>query len=91
MRSFEDSDGLFAALEAGDIVAILQDLPVNGYRSTQDDSVTVVETYATEEQYGFAVAKGNDAVLEFVDAGLQTLRDDGTYDELYATYFGDEG
>jgi len=91
VRSFEDADGLFAALEAGDIVAILQDLPVNGYRSTQDDTVTVVETYPTEEQYGFAVAKGNTEVLEFIDAGLQTLRDDGTYDELYATYFGTEG
>ena len=91
VRSFEDSDGLFAALESGDIVAILQDLPVNGYRSTQDDTVTVVETYSTDEEYGFAVEKGNTSVLEFVNAGLQALRDDGTYDELYATYFGDEG
>ena len=36
ITSFEDSDGLFAALESGSIDAILQDLPVNGYRSTQD-------------------------------------------------------
>ena len=39
ITSFEDSDGLFAALESGTIDAILQDLPVNGYRSTQDPSV----------------------------------------------------
>ena len=89
IKSFEDSDGLFAALEAGEIDAILQDLPVNGYRSTQDDSVTVVETYPTEEQYGFAVKKGSTAVLEFLDEGLAALRADGTFDEIFATYFGD--
>ena len=43
---------------------------MNGYRSTQDDSVEVIETYPTDEQYGFAVAKDNTAVLEFLNAGL---------------------
>ncbi len=89
VKSFEDSDGLFAALEANDIVAILQDLPVNGYRSTQDDTVTVIETYPTEEQYGFAVKKGNTSLLQFLDGGLTTLRNDGSFDAIYATYFGD--
>lgn len=87
IKSFEDSDGLFAALEAGDIQAILQDLPVNAYRATQDDSVVVVETFPTGEQYGFAVKKGNTSVLEFIDEGLATLRSDGTFDEIYGTYF----
>jgi polar amino acid transport system substrate-binding protein len=89
VKSFEDSDGLFAALEAGEIVAILQDLPVNGYRSTQDETVVVIETYPTDEQYGFAVKKGSTELLEFLDTGLATLRDDGTFDEIFATYFGD--
>jgi polar amino acid transport system substrate-binding protein len=89
VKSFEDSDGLFAALEAGEIVAILQDLPVNGYRSTQDDSVVVVETYPTDEQYGFAVKRGNASMLDFLNTGLAALRADGTFDEIYATYFGD--
>lgn len=88
VKSFEDADGLFSALEAGEIVAILQDLPVNGFRSTKDDSVEVVETYTTGEQYGFPVAKGNTEVLEFVNTGLATLRGDGTYDELFTKYFG---
>jgi polar amino acid transport system substrate-binding protein len=88
ITSFEDSDGLFAALESGTIDAILQDLPVNGYRSTQDPSVTVVETYSTDEQYGFAVEKGNAELLAFLNDGLEALHDDGTYDELYDTYFG---
>ena len=89
VKSFEDSDGLFAALEAGEIVAILQDLPVNAYRSTQDDSVVVVETYPTEEQYGFAVKQGNAELLDFLNTGLAALQSDGTFDEIYTTYFGD--
>jgi len=88
ITSFEDSDGLFAALESGTIDAILQDLPVNGYRSAQDPSVTVIETFPTEEQYGFAVEKGNAEMLAFLNDGLEALHDDGTYDELFATYFG---
>lgn len=91
VRSFEDSDALFLAIEAGDIDAILQDLPVNAYRTTQDDSLEVVETYSTGEQYGFAVEKGNSSVLQLINDGLQALRDDGRFDEIYSTYFGDAG
>ena len=40
---------------------------MNGYRTTQDDSVVVVETYPTDEQYGFAVEKDNTAVLDFLN------------------------
>ena len=89
VKGFEDSDGLFAAIEAGEIAAILQDLPVNAYRTTQDDSLEVVETYTTGEQYGFAVAKGNEPVLSLINDGLATLREDGRFDEIYASYFGD--
>lgn len=78
---------LFAALEGGQIAAILQDLPVNAERAQQDDSVEVVETFPTGEQYGFAVAEGHTALRDAINDALATLRGDGTYDELYAKYF----
>ena len=90
MKSFSDTDGLFGALESGDIDAILQDLPVNAGRVAQDDSVAVVETYKTDEQYGFAVEKGSDLKAS-LDKALKDVRDDGTYDELYAKYFPKAG
>lgn len=90
VKSFEDTTGLFGALESGDIDGILQDLPVNAGRIADDDSVAVVETFETGEQYGFAVAKGSDLKAELDDA-LQAVRDDGTYDELYAKYFPKDG
>lgn len=88
IRSFDGADALFSAIEANDVVAILQDFPVNAYRTTQDDSLEVVETFTTDEQYGFAVRKGNESLLAFLNEGLATAREDGTYDELFETYFG---
>lgn len=87
IREYPGAAELFAALEAGQIVAILQDLPVNAERAQQDDSVEVVETFPTGEQYGFAVAEGNTELRDALNDALATLREDGTYDELYAKYF----
>ena len=87
--SFENGGELFIALEAGSIDGILQDLPVNGYRSTQDSTVTVVETYTTGEQYGFAVKEeGKEALWEAVNDALATIKDNGTYDDIFAKWFG---
>ena len=87
---FDDTDGLFGALESGDIDAILQDLPVNAGRAAEDDSVSVVETYPTDEQYGFAVAKGSDLKAE-LDEALANVRSSGDYDLLYEKYFPVDG
>jgi polar amino acid transport system substrate-binding protein len=89
IQSFEDAAGLFGALESNTIQAVLQDFPVNAYRATQDDTVVVTETFPTGEQYGFAVAKGNEGVLTMINDGLADLRDDGTFDEIFAKYFGE--
>jgi polar amino acid transport system substrate-binding protein len=89
VKSFEDADGMFAALESGDVVALLQDLPVNYARTQKDDTVELAETYKTDEQYGFAVEKGNSAVLDFLNEGLAAMHDGGSYDELHAKYFGE--
>ena len=87
--SFEDSDGMFGAITSGDVRAVLQDFPVNAFRATQDDAFIVTETFPTGEQYGFAVAKGNEPVLTFLNDGLAALREDGRFDEIFATYFGE--
>lgn len=87
--SFEEAAEMFAALTSGDVAALLQDLPVNAYRATQEPAFVLTETFTTGEQYGFAVAKGNESILEFLNGGLATLREDGRFDTIYATYFGD--
>jgi polar amino acid transport system substrate-binding protein len=87
--SFDEPAAMFLALESGDVAAILQDLPVNGYRQVQDDGMVVTETFATGEQYGFAVALDNEALITAVNEQLENLREEGTYDEIFAKWFGD--
>ncbi len=87
--SFDAPGDLFVALEAGEIEGILQDIVVNQGRVLEDDTVALVETYPTDENYGFAVQEeGAEDVLEAVNGALATLRDDGTYDTIYEEWFG---
>jgi polar amino acid transport system substrate-binding protein len=87
--SFEDADAMFAAMTSGDVVALLQDFPVNAYRAQKDDTFTVTERFPTGEQYGYAVAKGKAAIVTFLNDGLQRLKDDGRFDGVFAKYFGE--
>lgn len=90
IKEFALGDEIFPALISGDVDAALQDLPVNAYRAaTAPDQFVVTETFPTGEQYGFAVAKENTALLEALNGALDTLREDGTYDTIYAEWFGE--
>lgn len=84
------SDGeLWPAIQAKQIDAILQDQPVNRTHEQTDAKYKIVETYQTDEQYGFALAKGkNPELLAAINAQLKAMRADGTYDTLYKKYFG---
>ncbi len=85
IRAFESGGDLLTALAAGQVDAVLQDLPVNVEEASKGET-TVVETYPTGEFYGIAFEQGSDLVAP-VDEALATLRADGTYDELFQKYF----
>jgi polar amino acid transport system substrate-binding protein len=87
VQAFENPGDIFLALEAGEIQGVVQDIVVNQGRALEDDSVAVVETYETDEQYGFAVEQGNTALLDAVNQALTTLTDNGTYDQIYQEWF----
>jgi polar amino acid transport system substrate-binding protein len=87
--SFPSDAEMFQAIKAGQVDALLQDLPVN-LDHQKAGGFTVVETYKTDEQYGLAMKKGNTALVDAVDEQLTKMRDDGTYDDIYNTYFATE-
>jgi polar amino acid transport system substrate-binding protein len=89
LKSFSQADEMFLALQSGDVAALLQDLPVNGYRATKNDEFVVVETYPTDEQYGFLAEKGNDELVDQLNDQLKKVKDDGTYDDIYKEWFGE--
>jgi polar amino acid transport system substrate-binding protein len=88
IKEYEGGTELFTALTSGDIDGALQDFPVNAYQASQDDNFVVVANFGEGEPYGFAVEKGNTALIDAVNASLTSLKDDGTYDEIYESYFG---
>ncbi len=91
ITAFENPGDLLTALQAGQVDAVLQDLPVNADYARGHDGFSIVEEYDTGEQYGFAVKKDReDDLLQALNDGLQGARDDGTYDELYDQYFSAE-
>jgi polar amino acid transport system substrate-binding protein len=87
--SFPSDGEMYPAIQAGQVDALLQDLPVN-IEHTKDGEFEIVEEYSTDESYGFAVKKDNTQLLDAVNGQLQELRDNGKYDEIYNKYFATE-
>lgn len=88
IQSFENPGDVFTALEAGNVQGVLQDIVPNAAYALDHDGVTLAEEFPTNEEYGFAVKEeGAEDLLSSVNEALSTLRDDGTYDNLYAKYF----
>jgi polar amino acid transport system substrate-binding protein len=84
--TFPSDAEMFQAIKAGQVDALLQDYPVN-YVHQQEGGFEIVQTYATDEEYGLAIKKGNTGLVDDVNAQLKKMRDDGTYDEIYNKYF----
>lgn len=88
ITEFTSGADAITALQSGQVDAVLQDLGPNADAASKDDSLSVVETYPTGESYGFAVAEeGSDALLTAINDALASLRENGSYDEIYNRYF----
>ena len=78
-------------LENGVVEAVVADSPVvlNYVQTNPDCGLTSVTDDFEKEYYGIAVKKGNEELLTKINEGLATVKEDGTYDEIYAKYFGE--
>ncbi|MCG8483359.1 MAG: transporter substrate-binding domain-containing protein [Clostridia bacterium] len=86
--TFNTVDVVMMELVNGGVDAVINDLPVTkAYMTKQPDKIQLVGEPLTSESYGFAVAEGNEELLEMINTGLQNVIDDGTYDEIQAKYF----
>jgi polar amino acid transport system substrate-binding protein len=84
--TFPSDAEMYQAIKAGQVAALLQDLPVN-VEHAKDGGFEIVQEYSTDEQYGLAIKKGNTDLVDDVNEQLKKMRDDGTYDKFYNTYF----
>ena len=89
--SYRDLAALQQALATNQVVAAVNDLPVwNEYIKANPGKVTVAAGFDTGEKYGFAVKKGNAALLKAVNEAISAARTDGTYDKIYAQWIGEK-
>ncbi|MCO8271668.1 transporter substrate-binding domain-containing protein [Actinoplanes sp. TRM 88003] len=89
--SYKDLAALQQALATNQVVAAVNDLPVwNEYIKANPGKVAVAAGFDTGEQYGFAVKKGNAALLKEVNAAIAAAKSDGTYDKIYAEWIGEK-
>jgi ABC-type amino acid transport substrate-binding protein len=87
---FPKAPGMYQALEAGQVVAVFNDLPVSLEAIKGKPNLKVVEQIETGEEYGIAVNKENPALLEGVNSALKEMFADGTYAEIYKKYFPEQ-
>jgi len=84
-------DGLDTAMMKlinGDVQAVINDQPVTEvYMKKQPGKIKMVGEALNAESYGFAVAKGNEELLEKINTGLKNIQEDGTFDELVDKWF----
>lgn len=91
VKRFESTPLALKELEAGGVDAVVADNGVvENYvaNNTTAKFKTVSDSSFTPEQYGLAVRKGNTELLEKLNKGLADIKADGTYDQIYAKYFG---
>ena len=89
LTPFKNATDAFAALAAGNVDAVVNDLPVTTELLKEDDrGLEIVAQIPTGEQYGFGVSKDNPGLTEAINGALAEIKDDGTYGEIYEKWFG---
>lgn len=86
--TYEDLGLLLTAVQTGQVDAGINDNGVLLDFVADNPELAVTTEFDTGEQYGIGVRTGNTALLEQVDATLQRIREDGTYDGIYTEWFG---
>lgn len=62
----------------------------NNQEANKPKVYTAVYDKSEDVRVGFAVQKGNTALIGKINEGLKNIRANGKYDEIYAKWFGDD-
>ena len=85
----------YTAFLRGDADYVVGDAGVLSYHNNAMKEDERVKTYTAvydpseDVRVGFAVQKGNTELIGKINAGLKAIKADGTYDKIYAKWFGD--
>ena len=87
IREFPGAPDTYNALEAGQVDGVIFDEPSAVEESANRAGLEVVEVIATNELYGFGVDPAREALLDQLNAALDAMIDDGTYQAIYDASF----
>jgi polar amino acid transport system substrate-binding protein len=89
---YDENTLAFQALANGDVDAAVADSPTAAelVRANPEMDLKVLPGVYTDEQYGIAVNKERDDLLEAINEGLAAVKASGKYDEIYDKYLGTE-
>jgi polar amino acid transport system substrate-binding protein len=91
IKRFESTPLALKELESGGVDAVVADNGVVVHYVANNPGgkfKTVADPEFKPEQYGFAVKKGNAELLGKINAGIEKIKADGSYNTIYAKYFG---
>lgn len=90
VKEFNNAPETFMELQSGGCDAVVHDKPVMDYYMARRGTKGVYrlpETLSAED-YGIAVAKNNQKLVDWVNAGLEKIKASGEYDKIYTKWFG---
>ncbi len=77
------------ALAQGSVDAVILDkMPAEAIVDKRDGDVKILEASVFNDEYAFAVAEGNAELKEWINDAIDTLKENGKWDEITQKYFG---
>ena len=77
----------FTALQSGQGDAMTTDNAILLGMAEENPDYTLAGDIFTDEPYGIAINKGQKAFLEVVNDALRTIKENGTYEEIFDKWF----
>ncbi|MBA2173420.1 transporter substrate-binding domain-containing protein [Halobacillus locisalis] len=89
IKTYDSDVVALQSLSKGRHDAVITDF-LTGKEAMQQDLEIEAKDMIERSEQAIAVAKGNEKLLEDINAALETLREDGTLAEISNEYFGDD-
>ena len=86
LQQFPDYNNAFVELQAGSIDAVAMDIGVAQYQLKQKEGYKILDEKLNSEKYAIGFKLGNEELRDTVDAALDQLVTDGTFDKLAEKY-----
>lgn len=91
ITEFADNVLALTDLKTGRVDAVVIDeVVIDYYMSKEEGTFKVLEESLAPEEYGVGVKKGNEELLESLQAALDAMNEDGTAAEISTKWFGED-